>query len=139
MIESKAKGCYVYFQPNEKDISDRYGDCTIRSLCKVLNLTWLETFDLLLPFMRESQCMIFGATLDLYKKWFSQLGFEYHGISNKKGSKRINIKEFSKTHPQGSYIARVANHFVAVVDGKYYDTFDSGFMSMYGFYEFKSN
>lgn len=34
-----------------------------------------------------------------------------------------------------SYLLKVANHVVAVVDGRYYDTWDSGYKSLYGHYE----
>ena len=40
-----------------------------------------------------------------------------------------------KDHPTGRYIVTVAHHVVAVVDGKYYDTWDSGEKSLYGYYE----
>ena len=40
---------YKYFQPNDKDKKDDYSDCAIRALCKVMNKTWLEVFDELLP------------------------------------------------------------------------------------------
>ena len=64
-----------------------------------------------------------------------ELGFEYHGISNKRGTKRPTVDSFAKNHPKGTYILNVANHEVAVVDGKYYDTWDSGYKSLYGYYE----
>jgi len=46
---------YVYFQPNKKDLKDKYGDCVIRSLCKALNMEWLEVFDEMQPISREMQ------------------------------------------------------------------------------------
>ena len=64
-----------------------------------------------------------------------KLGFDYHGISNKRGSKRPTVDSFAKDHPTGTYICGVAHHEVAVVDGKYYDTWDSGDCSMYGYFE----
>ena len=30
---------YKYYQPNKKDLKDKYGDCTIRALSKALNYT----------------------------------------------------------------------------------------------------
>ncbi len=68
MIEGKAKGRWVYFQPNDKDLKDKYGDCTIRALCKALNCTWIEAFDKVLPFMRKSQCLWNSAPHKLVKE-----------------------------------------------------------------------
>lgn len=127
---------YVYYQPNEKDLKDHVGDCQIRALSKTLNLTWLETFDLITPICREQQVMdIFSCDLDKTKEAMEYLGFNYIGISNKQGSKRPTVESFAKNHPKGKYIVTVSHHVVAVVDGKYYDTWDSGYKSLYGYYE----
>ena len=82
---------------------------------------------------------------EIYKNFFRKtLAFFYiwvytdidkRGKANKKGSKRPTVDSFAKDHPNGSYILSVANHVVAVVDGKYYDTWDSGYKSLYGYYE----
>ncbi len=126
---------YVYYQPNDKDLKDNYGDCTIRALAKALNITWLEAFDLTIPVCRREQIPnIFYAPASIRNALMHELSFEYTPISNKKGSKRPTVEEFAKAHRKGSYICNVANHEVAVVDGKYYDTWNSGRKSLYGYY-----
>lgn len=134
-VMAKAKR-WVYYQPNKKDIKDKYGDCQVRALSKALDISWLEAFDLTIPICREIQCYtIFGASLEVKKENLAKLGFRYVGVSNKKGTKRPTVDSFAKEHPTGRYICKVAHHVVAVVDGKYYDTWDSGYCSMYGYYE----
>lgn len=129
------KGRFVYYQPNKKDIKDRYGDCTIRALTKTLGCTWLEAFDAMIPYCREYQCSnIFDLPSTIEREILDNMGFDYTGISNKRGSKRPTVDEFAKAHPNGTYICNVASHEVAVVDGKFYDTWDCGFKSLYGFY-----
>lgn len=131
-----ARKRFVYFQPNKKDLKDKVGDCQIRAFCKALNLTWLEAFDLTMPICRELQTYtIFDCDLSKTKAAMTALGFAYTGVSNKAGSKRPTVDEFAKAHPKGTFIVSVAHHVVAVVDGKYYDTWDSGYKSMYGWYE----
>lgn len=131
-----SKRRYVYFQPNKKDLKDKVGDCQIRAFCKALGLTWLEAFDLTMPICRELQTYtIFDCDLSKTKAAMASLGFAYTGVSNKKGSVRPTVDEFAKNHPTGTFIVTVAHHVVAVVDGKYYDTWDSGYKSMYGWYE----
>lgn len=128
---------YVYFQPNDKDIKDEFGDCQVRALSKALGLTWLEAFDITIPICREFQTYtIFGACGNMEKKKeaLGRLGFAYTGVSNKRGTKRPTVDSFAKDHPTGSFICNVANHVVAVVDGKYYDTWDCGECSLYGYY-----
>ena len=129
-------GRFVYYQPNDKDIKDKVGDCQIRALSKALDKTWVEVFDLITPICREQQVMdIFSCDLAKTKEALARLGFTYTGVSNKKGTKRPTVDGFAKTHKEGTYIASVAHHCVAIVDGKYYDTWDCGYKPMYGYYE----
>lgn len=127
---------YVYYQPNAKDIKDKFGDCTIRALSKALDCTWLEAFDKTIPFCRAEQLSnIFDAPVDIRARIMEALGFKYHGISTKSGATRPTVDEFAKAHKTGRYILNVAHHEVACVDGKYYDTWNCGHKSLYGYFE----
>lgn len=126
------KSRWVYYQPNQKDVRDKYGDCVVRALSKVLDMSWIEVFEMLIPISRDLQMMpnasgVFSAVLINH-------GYIYHGISNKKGSKRPTVASFAANNPTGRYFVNVAHHSVAVVDGKYYDTWNSGNTCMYGYY-----
>lgn len=124
---------YKYYQPNKKDLKDEYGDCVIRSFTKVTGKEWETVFDELVPIARELQCM--PNSKASYTRYLTENGFTYHGISNAKGTKRPTVDRFAKDHPTGVYVLVVANHLVAVVDGIYYDTWDSGHKSLYGYWE----
>lgn len=124
---------YKYYQPNKKDIKDEYGDCVVRALTKVMNKTWIEVFNELIQYAIEIQCMPNDKIC--YERYLKSNGFVYHGISNKKGSKRPTVESFTKEHKEGTFFLNVANHVVAVVDGMYYDTWDSGQCCLYGYYE----
>lgn len=126
---------YKYYQPNKKDLKDKYGDCVIRALTKAMNKEWLEVFEELLPYARQLQCM--PSEKLCYETYLKANGFEYVGISNKKGSKRPTVDRFAKDHKQGTYVLNVANHIVAVVDGIYYDKWDCGECCLYGYLEKK--
>lgn len=130
---------YKYFQPNKKDLKDKASDCQIRALCKALDIDWLEAFDLTIPICREIQSYtIFGGSdVKRVNESLKRLGFDYTGVSNTKGTKRPTVKSFANAHKTGRYILRVAHHVVACVDGVYYDTWDSGSCSLYGYYELK--
>lgn len=126
---------FKYYQPNEKDLKDKYGDCTIRALSKALDCSWLEAFDLTIPFCREYQCSnIFNLPSQIESEIMAKLGFDYTGVSNKSGTKRPTVKSFALSHKTGTYILNVANHEVACVDGIYFDTWDCGSKSLYGYY-----
>lgn len=128
---------YQFYQPNEKDKKNKYGDCTIRALSKALGLSWLEAFDVEIPFCRKYQCSnIFDTPIQIRKNIMEELGFRYTGISNSYGSKRPTVLEFAKNHPTGTYILQVSHHVVTVKNGMYYDTWDSGRKSLYGYYTY---
>ena len=38
----------------------------------------------------------------------------------------ISIRDFAKRYPKGIYIIGTGSHAVAVIDGDYYDSWDSG-------------
>ena len=126
---------YVYYQPNKKDIKDKYGDCTIRALSKALNCSWVDAFKAEIPFCIEYQTSnIFDVPIQQRKEILNKLGFDYAGISVRSGKARPTVADFAKQNPKGTYICNVAHHVVTIVDGKYYDTWDSGRCSMYGYF-----
>lgn len=126
---------FVYYQPNDKDIKDKYGDCTIRALSKALDLDWVSAYLKTVPYCIKYQAPnIFNLPCKLEAEIMNDLGFNYTGVSNKRGTKRPTVDGFAKDHPKGTYILNVANHEVACVDGKYYDTWDCGHCSLYGYY-----
>lgn len=127
---------FVYYQPNKKDLRDKYGDCTIRALSKAFDCSWLEAFDKAIPYCREYQCSnIFDLPITIEKEIFEKLGFDYYGVSNKRGTSRPTVDEFAKSHKEGIYILNVAKHEIACVNGKYYDTWDSGWCKLYGYFK----
>lgn len=106
---------YKYYQPNDKDLKDQYGDCVVRALTKVMSKTWMQVFDDLISYAKKLQCMPNGK--QCYESYLKENGFTYHGISNKKGSKRPTVDRFAKDHKSGIFFLNVANHCIAVVDG----------------------
>ena len=127
---------FEYYQPNDLDLKDRYGDCTIRALSKVFDKSWIDTYEMTIPITRKYQIlpgMFFHA--EHADKIAEMLGLQRSKVSNKRGTKRPTVDEFAKNHPNGIYLLKVAHHVVACVDGKYYDTWDCGYKPLYGYYE----
>lgn len=48
----------------------------------------------------------------------------------------MTVSEFSDEYSIGRYILRCSHHLLGVVDGNYMDTWDSGDLSIYGYWEF---
>ena len=92
---------YKYYQPNDKDLKDQYGDCVVRALTKVMSKTWMQVFDDLISYAKKLQCMPNGK--QCYESYLKENGFTYHGISNKKCSKLPTVDRFAKDHKSGIF------------------------------------
>lgn len=125
---------YVYFQPNKQDLKDDVGDCAVRSICCAENLEWLEAYDLMSEYAREVWSP-FNCKKG-YEHILTKLGYTYYSIPRpKKGQKRPTVASFAKEHKEGTYLPIVANHYVCIKDGKYFDSWDSGRLSVYGYWK----
>lgn len=112
---------YVYYNANPARVSN--GDCVLRALSKVMNLSWDEVaIDL---------CMMQISLHDMQNKDF--VWGEYLALNGfTKGflpypcPNCVTVREFCRMHPAGTFVVATGNHVVAVVDGDYYDTTDTG-------------
>ena len=121
---------YQHYQPNPKGVNT--DDCVIRALTKALDVDWdTASVYAIVQQIRDS---------DLYVKnyvWGNLLlrnGFTKHHLPDTCPD-CFTVEDFAREHPQGLYILGTGEHTVAVVDGDWYDTFDSGTMIPIVYYE----
>jgi len=113
---------FKFFNPNPK--AKRVGDCAVRAMCKALNQSWDDSFlGLSVIAMKEydmpSANFVWGSYL-------MNNGFSRYVIPCV-CPMCITVKEFASTHNEGVFVlACDGEHVVTVVDGDYYDTWDSG-------------
>lgn len=112
---------WEYYNPNPR--SSNVGDCTIRAISKALNQSWQTTYahitatGYILADMPSAN-HVWGAYL-------RKKGFCRHLI-NDKGKDIYTVEDFCKDNPKGCYILAIQGHVVCVIDGVYYDSWDSG-------------
>lgn len=112
---------FIYDNPNPNNAL--VGDCVIRALSIALNKKWddvyidLSTNGFLLRDMPSSN-RVWGDYLKTqgYKSFIIPDTCPYC----------YTIKNFCADYPQGVYILATGTHVVAVINGDYYDTWDSG-------------
>lgn len=112
---------YINFNPNPEN--KNIGDCVIRALCAAEGCDWESAYIkvTLRGFMMHDMPSADNV-------WGSQLqsdGFSYHIIPNS-CPYCYTVKEFCVDNPQGTYVLGTGTHAVAVIDGNYYDAWDSG-------------
>lgn len=98
-------------------------DCMIRAVCIALNLPWVK--------VHRDLCELSAKEFsvpnddDVWGRYLYQLGFEPFLVEDN-CKKCVTVRAFSEIYNQGIYIIGTGNHAVAVVDGDYYDSWDSG-------------
>lgn len=128
---TKTKSRNRYFQPNPNK-NDKVGDCVVRAMCKAVDRDWDTVFKVLCNIAYRLKCM---PNSDMaWEEFLKKNGFAYNKITVTKGSKRGTVAEFAEKNKQGTFVLKIANHLVTVVDGYYYDTWDCGNKSLYGYW-----
>lgn len=112
---------FIFYNPNPEH---RFvGDCTIRAICRLLDMDWdtAYTNTVFQGFIRKdmpSGNKTWGQFLlkKGYKRYFIPDEYLYC----------YTVQDFCIDHPVGRYLLVLDEHVVTVVDGNYYDTWDSG-------------
>lgn len=99
------------------------GDCTIRALSLALGQTWEQTY---VGLALEGFAM--GDMPSANHVWGAYL--------RRKGFRRrilpdtcpdcYTVADFARDHPSGTYLLALDGHVVCLIDGDWYDTWDSG-------------
>lgn len=120
---------WVEYQPNPQNYTT--GDCTIRAYTKTENMSWEDAYD-----MASNAGMEVAALPDdpkvVEKMLTEKLGYTKYKYTK---DERCTLNEFAIAHPFGTYICKMRRHVVAVVDGFYYDSWDSGKKKVTEYYE----
>lgn len=112
---------FVFYNPNPT--KKLVGDCVIRAISKVTGQKWEQVhFDLCVESFEmddmPSSNAVWGAYL--YK-----MGFRKYVIPDTCPD-CYSVKRFCQDHPRGTYLIATGTHVIAVKNGNYYDTWDSG-------------
>lgn len=112
---------WVYANPNpeQKDVPD----CVIRAISIALNKPWEEVFDELSAVARYDHSITSDDHVWGHYLYF--LGF-IPFILPESCPECISVRSFSRIFSKGIYIVGTGFHAVSVINGNYYDTWDSG-------------
>ncbi|UUV46912.1 hypothetical protein [Bacillus phage vB_BanS-Thrax4] len=119
-----------YYNPNP--LKKETSDCVIRAMCKATGKDWDVVYREL--FEIGFKLKVMPNDDEAWKQFLINNGFTYHKLTIKRGSKRPKVSEFAQQNRTGTFVLRVAHHLVTLEDGYYYDIFDSGSSSMYGYW-----
>lgn len=109
------------YQPNPMKINT--GDCVIRAISAATGWNWYETYDELCERGREAADLP-----NADRVWWSllyDLGFQKRDVPTACPN-CITVRKFAKENPHGIYIVGPKEHAVAIIDGNWYDSWNSG-------------
>lgn len=113
----------MYRNLNLNPIGKAHNDCLVRAIALIMEMPWekalmdLTQYGMLIYSMPNDD-----DTATLYLK---EKGFVRRSLPTD-CPVCFSIKDFCRDHPTGEYIVLTSNHAVPVIDGFYYDAFDSG-------------
>lgn len=112
---------WIFSNPNP--LRKHVPDCVIRAVSIALNESWYKIYDELTDVGRRDANMPSADTI--WGHYLYSKGFEPFLLPSV-CPKCTTINEFTKMYPKGTYIIGTGTHAVAVIDGDYYDSWDSG-------------
>lgn len=98
-------------------------DCVIRAIAIATDKTWDDVFINL-----SLQAYIMKNMPSVNKVWgnyLSSIGFNRYPILDRCPD-CYTVKDFCRDNPEGIFILATGSHVIAVIDGDYYDAWDSG-------------
>lgn len=112
---------WIFYNPNPK--SKLVGDCVIRAVSKVTSKDWGTTYANI-AFQGYKMCDMPSSNA-VWGAYLHSIGF-IRGVIPNTCPECYTIKDFCFDNPKGTYVVATGSHVVAVINGDYYDSWDSG-------------
>lgn len=112
----------AYIEWNPNPVGRKVGDCAVRAVAKALDMGWEAAYialtinGLAMGDLANSDS-VWGATL-------RQHGFKRTNIPNECPD-CYTVADFAAEHPEGIYVLGTGSHAVAIVNGDWFDSWDS--------------
>lgn len=113
----------MWVKCNPNPLGKTTGDCVVRALAITTGKSWRRVYDDLCELGRI-ECEL-PNTNNIWGLYLEQMGGEQF-LLPESCPRCITVKAFCKRYPEGTYVIGTGSHAVAVIDGDYYDSWDSG-------------
>lgn len=109
----------MFVSYNANPCAARVGDCTVRAISKALGKTWEQVYvDLCL--LGLQMCDMPSANA-VWGEYLMRNGYSRHLCPFGQ-----TVEQFAKDHQSGTFIMAISGHVVPVINGQYFDTWNSG-------------
>lgn len=112
---------YIFKNPNPS--GSYVGDCVIRAISIATNKSWYEVYVELC--LQGLMMYDMPSSNRVWNEYLKTEDFKRYIVPNDCPG-CYTVKDFCSEHFKGTYILGTGTHVIAVKDGNYYDTWDSG-------------
>ena len=113
----------AYIKTNPNPLRKLVGDCTVRAVSIATDRTWEDAFvELCLKGMKMCDM---PSSNDVWGAYLLDNGFRRHVIPDTCPA-CYTVKQFCYDHPRGTFVLGTGTHAVCVMNGDYYDAWNSG-------------
>lgn len=112
---------FIKYNPNP--LGNRVGDCVVRAISTATNVEWERAYMDLADKGLELKDM--PSSNHVWGSYLLDIGFSKHTIPDTCPD-CYTVREFCKDNPKGTFILATGTHVVAVINGDYFDTWNSG-------------
>lgn len=112
---------YIYKNPNP--LKKRVGDCVVRGISILTNKSWVYSYICIVAQGLKMYDM--PSSNEVWGSYLKSLGYKKYIIPDSCPD-CYTTKEFCRDHQDGKFLVATGSHVVAIIDGNYYDTWDSG-------------
>lgn len=113
---------YKFFNPNPKQLI--VGDCVIRAMSRLLEEDWDTTYARIS--LQGYKMKDMPSSNAVWSECLAENGFESVSPICQFYKNPCTVRSFAQDHPKGRFLLYIGKHVVTVIDGNYYDTWDSG-------------
>lgn len=106
---------------NANPIGKERIDCTIRALSLATGLDWDDVYWGVVLVGFELKQM--PSDNQVWGEYLRRMGFRRRSLEREDW---YTVRDFCQDHPEGLYVLAISGHLVTVVNGNYYDFWDSG-------------
>lgn len=110
-----------WYEYNANPYSNRVGDCVVRAISTLMKRPWGETY---LDLCLEGYAMAdLPSANHVWGSFLRKKGFKRFAVEDECNC--YTVEDFCKDHPTGRYMLALDSHVVCVIDGLFYDTWNS--------------